>query len=217
MYKNHGEGTTTSIVVGGKLRVQTSYPSDGCERVEEWISGPSGDVGGLTLSSRKWRVPQKLNVEPDWEFEIGAPKSASHGTVSTLAASSSLNPVWTPNMTKTHFTFVLSNAPWDRDNYSVSVVEGGEELVLRTKNKKFYKKWKIPSMVRASERLEEGKISYECVGEAKEKRLVVSYLKPASVLASEERASEEREKSLKGQRGVGGGGGDGGNVDCKQS
>ena len=156
MYQDNGEGTTTAIVVGGKLRVQTAY-GNGCERVEEWVSDNTSMKGGdLTLQSRRWRMPSKLNLEPDWEYEIGAPKpKASPSSETTFSISTSLNPVWSASMTQTHFVFSVTNAPWPVDNYTVTAAEGNEELILRTKNKKFYKRWRIPSLVRAGEKIDE--------------------------------------------------------------
>jgi len=107
----------------------------------------------------------------------------------------------------------ISNAPYPVENYTVSVNDEATELILRTKNKKFYKKWRIPGMVRAGEKVSSDGVSLVCPGNPEvEKKMVLSYTKPEAVLAAEEVEKVEREKSLAGQKS-----GDKGNVECKQS
>jgi hypothetical protein len=46
----------------------------------------------------------------------------------------------------THFQFRIRNLPYDYDNYIVDIDENAQEIVLKTKNKKYYKRMNIPDL-----------------------------------------------------------------------
>ncbi|GMI09013.1 hypothetical protein TrRE_jg4500 [Triparma retinervis] len=46
------------------------------------------------------------------------------------------------------FLWHVTNCPWEGGNYEVVYEGGKEEFVLRTKNRKYYKRWRVPALVR---------------------------------------------------------------------
>ena len=209
MFRNNGEGTTTSLVVGKKLKVQTSYPN-GVERVEEWQKDEKNSKL-LVLLTRKFREPTKLSLAPDWEWEIGQPKKRAAGAgtgadpAPTTISISTLNPSWHCFDSLSHLEFRVKNAPWSIENYKVGVNDDNTELILRTVNKKFYKKFQIPSLVRLGVKLDESCLSMKYSDD--ENELTIRYKKPDELRECDVAEKLVREKSGK----------DGGGGECTQS
>eukprot|EP00937_MAST-01D_sp_MAST-1D-sp2_P005298 g5298.t1 len=97
MHVAHGDGTTSTAVVGGKRRFHTTF-KDGAECVEEL------DLRTQEVLSRRWRQKTVLGAEGKWEIEIGdAPASvmsASAGFGGMSLSASSSNPVFCPRETR---------------------------------------------------------------------------------------------------------------------
>ena len=94
--------------------------------------------------------------------------------------------------------------------YSLSVDDEKQTLVLRTTNKKYFKVFKVPTLVRAGLALQVSsvKISHDAGGSG---TLVISYAKPDSILdeernarASAKKASSHASNGVNGVNGVNG-------------
>ncbi|GMH79234.1 hypothetical protein TrLO_g14965 [Triparma laevis f. longispina] len=195
-------GVTTALKVAGRLRVQTSYGKTGVERVEEWGADN-------TLLMRRWRSVDTLDNAQAWEFEIGdAAPNANNNTPMSMSVSS-INPSFHPRNSSKHFLFHIINVPWPIDNYTVICDSDKNELILRTHNKKYFKRFKIPSLVRLQIPHDEQSLTLEHRGENNENLLIISYLKPPQILIVEESEKDVRIKAMKNAKD--------GDVDCKQS
>lgn len=236
MYRKHAKGHTSVLRLhGGKIRAQTKF-SDGTERVEEWehrevCSRNSSDQSQRTrakkremvLLLRKWRTGtdglslpslSSGSLPTPWEYEIGdcsvAKKQAGRRghTSSTMMSRSSCNPAWLAEDSETKFVYKVTNCPWPLKNYHVSTDEGSQEIILRTANRKYFKRFQIPALARLNEPL-----SYENISMEHDKRdstLVISYLKTKRVLEYEEEERKEREEAMAKLV-------KDGDVECKQS
>ena len=78
--------------------------------------------------------------------------------------------------------------PWPSDVYQLSVE--GDSIVLRTTNKKYFKRWQISDLVELSLPLDPARLSCSYSSNT----LVVSYKKPLPVLQLQERAKQERQQ-----------------------
>lgn len=73
---------------------------------------------------------------------------------------SSRNPVFIPQDTREAFQFRVRNIPYPRDVYQITVDSDREQIVLRTTNKKYFKRFDIPALKRAEIPLDKSDISY---------------------------------------------------------
>ena len=124
------------------LQVQFLF-DDGREMVEEW------KVKTDVLQARKWRKANALGRKSDWEFEVGEPAAPPPAALVDGAglAVSNTNPVFFRKDTRKEFQWRVRNIPYPLDVYSLTVNDEGE-AVLRTSNKKYYKKFAVPDLAR---------------------------------------------------------------------
>ena len=234
MYKNHGNGKSNILRLDRKFRVQTKYV-DGTEKVEEWSSDMNDTsivtnrrekCQELKLISRKWKTPTGLNNNPfatcdnSWEYEIGevtkhntTDNNNTYTSASAQAGSrqnqlmtlNSKCPTWHMDATKDLLLFKVRNCPWPLENYEAVIDDNTQEIILRTKNKKFFKRFKIPALSRLNERPCKTLISLSHAND----ELVLSYIKPKLLLNIENKEKKELEKAISGL--------DKDDVECKQS
>jgi len=187
-----GSGSFSAAVVGNKVQVHITWDSQALERVDEY------DMESKELITRKWRSSNPLGKKRPWEFEIGElgrGKSDDSSTGDSVAATdlfiSSSNPVF---MTRDHpraFIFRVRNLPYPREVYQISLDEEKQQIVLRTSNKKYFKRFGIPALRRLELPLETNALTYDY--DSSSKVLVMRYAKPKQVIQHE---MEERSRHL---------------------
>ncbi|CAE7028691.1 DPCD [Symbiodinium natans] len=117
----------------GRKKIHTTYP-DGAEMVEEY------DEKTDVLLVRKVRKPTKVGKEGEWVFEVGQALEGAFDPYSDTLRASSSNPLFLRKDTPEHFQWRIRNLPYPADVYSVSVDHDKQEIVVRTSNKKYYKR-----------------------------------------------------------------------------
>eukprot|EP00331_Platyophrya_macrostoma_P033108 CAMPEP_0176447358 /NCGR_PEP_ID=MMETSP0127-20121128/24973_1 /TAXON_ID=938130 /ORGANISM="Platyophrya macrostoma, Strain WH" /LENGTH=166 /DNA_ID=CAMNT_0017833767 /DNA_START=105 /DNA_END=605 /DNA_ORIENTATION=+ len=145
------------------------------------------DIKSHELLVRKWKKVKDYK-ESDWEYEIG--EAPPKNKTEELLSESTSNPVFLRKDDFKSFQFRIRNLPYPEDVYSVTVDEEKQEIVVRTSNKKYFKRISIPDMKRNGLKLEESALSWAY----KNNTLIVSYAKPSSILKSEEKLIEEFKK-----------------------
>jgi hypothetical protein len=136
---------------------------------------------------RKWRKKSPIGVHGDWEYEIGeAP--LPRVTTDTLIAQSSSNPHLYRKDSPSHFIWRVRNAVWPKEVYQLSLDLKDRKIVIRTTNKKYYKRLEIPDMDRLQLPLEESALNFDWGSNT----LVVKYKKPKAVLDKEKVEQKER-------------------------
>ncbi|KAG2388006.1 hypothetical protein C9374_000856 [Naegleria lovaniensis] len=131
---------TTSIVADGRRKFHTTY-KDGEEMVEEF------DLNTNQLLVRKRRRPTVLGGEGEWHFEIGGDVKVFNPFNDWIAPSTT-NPIFMRKDTSTHFQWRIRNCFFTKDTYRVNVDHEKQEVVISTTNKKYYKRFNIPELVR---------------------------------------------------------------------
>jgi hypothetical protein len=201
-------------------------------------SSSSSNTPSLQLLVRRWRSPDKMGKVQPWDFEVGElaplPPSPSLSTLSLddasplsaaalsaaaaakdaslISSNTTLNPSFLAQDAPRHFVFAVRNCPWPLATYSLSVDAEKDELVLRTSNKKYFKRWRVPALVRMAIAHDESCLDMRHLGD-KENVLVISYEKPRDVIKQEEAEAKERDAALR--KVMGGGAPD--PEACKQS
>eukprot|EP00798_Chlamydomonas_sp_ICE-L_P025073 gene25073-10725_t len=163
-------GSTTAIVSGGRRKVHTNW-EDGSELVEEY------DAKTTELLVRKKRGKTTLGREAEWEYLVGdAP--IRWDPLQGIMKESSQNPIFSRKDSKDVFQWRVRNLPYSADVFSVSVEEADRKIVIRTSNKKYFKRFDIPEMDALKLPLHPASLSFSFANNT----LVVLYAKPAVVL-----------------------------------
>ena len=147
-----GEPTITQGVSGGRRTLHYLYP-DTTELVEEL------DLTTNEVLVRKWKRVREVG-EGTWEYEIGEPKK-QFNPENDLLAPSGENPVFIRKDTQTCFEWRIRNLKWPKEVYSLEIDKQKQEVVVRTVNKKYYKRFDIPDMKRVGLPLEESALAWK--------------------------------------------------------
>jgi len=183
---NVNNGKKTAILRDGRNKVHTEF-SDGTELVEEF------DALTDELLVRKWRQSNtgKTAASTEWLFEVGEPVKRNVQGIDLLEENVN-NPIFLRNDTATHFVFRIRNLPYPSHNFSVTCLDSERCLVVRTLNKKYFKKIYLPDMDRKAIPFEESAVSWN----HENNTLIIHYTKPVEVL-NDEAASRQDRKNIK--------------------
>merc|ERR1712113_186769 len=144
------------------------------------------------LMLRKVRKAQVLaNKEPEWVFEVGQPPEPAFDPHSDLLRASSSNPIFMRKDTPEHFQWRIRNLPYPTGVYSITVDHEKQEIVVRTSNKKYYKRIAVPDLQRLSLELTDELLTWK----HQHNTLIISYPRPLEVIKQEQKLLREAEKS----------------------
>merc|ERR1711920_1202559 len=143
------------------------------------------------LLLRKTRKPTTLGGEGEWVFEVGQAPEMTFDPHSDMMRPSSSNPIFLRKDTPEQFQWRIRNLPYPSDVYSVTVDHEKQEIVIRTSNKKYYKRFHVPDLVRLGLSLNDNILRWK----HQHNTLIISYAKPEEVLKQEQKALKEIERS----------------------
>ncbi|XP_021355879.1 protein DPCD-like isoform X1 [Mizuhopecten yessoensis] len=187
----------TCIVQEGRRKIHYTF-ADGTEMAEEYDQR-SGD-----LIIRKWRRKGTFGSKgTSWDFEVGEQLMSKTLDPEGLVESSS-NPIFVRKDTKVAFQWRIRNIPYPLHVFSVTVQDDNHKLIIKTSNKKYYKKFSIPDMERVGCLLTQDSISTAHANNT----FIITYKKPKEVLEMEKKIAAEM-KQLKASKD--------GDVDCTPS
>lgn len=191
-----------SSVIHGDRKQLTSKFTDGSEMIEEY------DVVTDALLLRKRRSKNALGGYTDWVVEVGT-EAPSRNLDRALIVEASGSPVVVRQDSKDSYIVRIRNLPYPKEVFAVAVErqegDGIGKIVVRTSNKKYFKRLDIPDLERAGVPLDAACLSYD----VQHQTLVIQYKKPLSVLTVEAAARKER-AAMPSKRA------DNNNADCKQ-
>ncbi|KAF0871895.1 DPCD protein, partial [Crocuta crocuta] len=168
----------------GRRKVHYLFP-DGKEMAEEY------DEKSGELLVRKWRVKSALGALGQWQIEVGEPALPGAGSLGPeFIKENNANPIFMRKDTRMSFQWRIRNLPYPKDVYGVCVDQKEHCIVVRTTNKKYYKKFSIPDLDRHQLPLDESSLSFahaNCT-------LIISYQKPKEILAAEAELQKELKK-----------------------
>ncbi|XP_051883010.1 protein DPCD [Pristis pectinata] len=158
---------------------------DGAEMVEEY------EICSDQLKVRKWKQKTALGSPGQWQFEVGEPNSRPVGGLEQpLIQESGSNPIFTRKDTKTCFQWRIRNLPYPKNVYSVTVDPDERCCIVRTSNKKYFKKFNIPDMDRCHLPLDSSALSFTHANNT----LIITYQKPTAILQLEQEVLQELKK-----------------------
>ena len=165
-------GTRTYLINGDFIKFHTVF-KDGSEIVEEY---------GLYSEELESRRVKKIGMtgKEQWTTEIGEeikPRSNDE----FLIRENDNNPLFIRKDTQKEFQWRIRNLKGDADNFMVECDKDKQQIVIRTKNKKYYKRFNIPDLERLNIKLDENLMKVNFVNNT----LVISYIKPKEALDAE--------------------------------
>ena len=172
-----GTPTCNMFVQQGRRVLNYLYP-DNTELVEE-LNEHTNEV-----LVRKWKRPKDTTVgsqaPAEWEYEIGeAPKTFNPET--DMLGVSDRNPQFMRKDTTARFEWRIRNLPYPKETYIIEVDHEKQQIVLKTTNKKYYKRIDLPDLKRLGLRLAEENVAWKYANNT----VVISYDKPAEVKQKE--------------------------------
>ena len=153
------------IISGGRRKLHFLYP-DKTELVEEL------DITSNECLVRKWKRPKEFG-DGEWEYEIGE-EPARFNPENDLLGVSSANPQFKRIDTKDRFEWRIRNLPYPKETYIIEVDHSKQQLVLKTTNKKYYKRIDIPDLKRLGLKIEESSVAWKYLNST----VIISYDKP---------------------------------------
>ncbi|XP_028830672.1 protein DPCD [Denticeps clupeoides] len=174
----------TALIHDDKRKVHYLF-TDGSEMAEEY------DLRTDELILRKWRRRSTLGGQGPWEVEVGESHSPQvlSGEPDLLKENIS-NPIFMRKDTKTSFQWRVRNLPYPKEVYTISLEAADRSCVIRTSNKKYYKKFIVPDLDRCKLPLESSALTYTHANNT----LIVSYKKPKEILDFEQELLKELKK-----------------------
>ena len=165
-------GTRTYLINGDFIKFHTVF-KDGSEIVEEY---------GLYSEELESRRVKKIGMtgKEQWTTEIGEeikPRSNDE----FLIRENDNNPLFIRKDTQKEFQWRIRNLKGDADNFMVECDKDKQQIVIRTKNKKYYKRFNIPDLERLKINLDENLMKVNFVNNT----LIISYIKPKEALDAE--------------------------------
>ncbi|XP_029987712.1 protein DPCD [Sphaeramia orbicularis] len=186
----------TALIHDGKRKIHYLF-ADGKEMSEEY------DLKTDELIIRKWRHKSTLGAQGQWQVEVGEPLAGHIPSLDSEGIKESCsNPTFMRKDTKASFQWRIRNLPYPKDIFSVSVEPSERCIIIKTSNKKYYKKFSIPDIDRNQLPLDSDALSFTHANNT----LIISYKKPKEILTLE----QELLKELKKMKGT-----NEGDVDCK--
>eukprot|EP00939_MAST-03C_sp_MAST-3C-sp1_P005465 g5465.t1 len=169
-------GSSTAVAAGTRIRVMNTW-RDGTEMIEEYEKSTG------KLAVRKWRKRDALGRSGKWEFEIGEPtvSTAEKTDGKLFMTKSSRNPTFVAQDDSEFWVWRVRNIPYEKSVYQLSVDEERQQIVLRTTNKKYFKRFQIPSLVRSKLKMDPRAVSCKYANCT----LMIKYAKPASIRVAE--------------------------------
>merc|ERR1711937_964569 len=161
----------------------------GREMVEEY----DGKTG--TLLSRQRRTRNIWGKEGEWQVEVGQPVDQKFDPKASTILVAKENPIFMRKDLPECFQWRIRNLPYPKEVYSVTIDEEKQQIVLRTSNKKYFKRIDLPDLKRVDPplSLEDSRLSWDY----KHNTVVISYQRPAAIAKSEAAELEqERESSI---------------------
>ena len=89
--------------------------------------------------------------------------------------------------TEKRFEWRIRNLPYPKETYQIEVDHNKQEIVLRTTNKKYYKRFDIPDMKRLGIQLEDSEVAWKYQNNT----VIISYDKPEKILEFDKKKKQD--------------------------
>ncbi|CAB3254598.1 unnamed protein product [Arctia plantaginis] len=179
-------GAEKSCLKEDKLKKIHYKFENGKEMVEEY------NVDTQVLLRRAWKVKGKLGGEGRWEVEIGDPIPDATPRIDAGAdiMESKDQPLLSRRNTRINLEWRIRNLPYPIETYSISANNDERCIIVRTTNKKYFKRLQVPELDRFNLPIEQANIS----STHQFHTLIIMYKKPQMLLDMEKEWYQEISK-----------------------
>jgi len=164
----------TSIIEDGKRKVHFLM-EDGKEMVEEY------NMDTNVVVRRAWKEKNNFGTDTGWTVEVGDPERKPND-IEIYGIEERNAPFITRRITKTGLEWRIRNLSYPESVYSVTAENDGT-MTVRTSNKKYFKKIRIPDLERIGLKPTQQRISFH----HQYNTLIISYKKPPQLLDMEKK------------------------------
>lgn len=178
-----GEPKRMCVISEGRKKVHTTYP-DGSEMVEEF------DERSDVLLLRKSKKANNLGRQAEWVYEVGQAPPKHFDPSSDFMQASSGNPLFLRKDTPEVFQWRIRNLGYPDNVYSVTNDHAKQQIVVRTSNKKYFKRIDVPDLQRLGLKLKDELLSWKHQYDT----LIISYSKPAEAVSEEAKTIQLAER-----------------------
>ncbi|XP_060533238.1 protein DPCD [Cylas formicarius] len=153
---------------------------DNREMVEEY------NLTTKLLNRRAWRMKNELKGEPKWEVELGDPEPIYNCVDKCMIRENADQPFICKRNTKLNLEWRIRNLPYPLEVYSVTADQDSQQLIVRTTNKKYYKRLDVPDLQRLGIDLVQANVAFS----HRYNTLIITYKKPKQLLDFEKNMLE---------------------------
>lgn len=164
----------TCIISDGRRKIHYTF-TDKTELAEEYAL-QNGEI-----IVRKWRKKSTLGAQLPWEFEIGQLEAGLKINVTEDMTESSSNPIFVRQDTLKAFQWRIRNLFFPANNFNVALDQENRVIIVRTENKKYYKKFNIEDLDRIGIDLDKSNLSHSFANNT----LIITYAKPKEFIVME--------------------------------
>lgn len=164
----------TCLISDGRRKIHYTF-SDKTEMAEEYAL-QTGEV-----IVRKWRKKSTLGAQLPWEFEIGQLEAGLKVNIAEDMAESTSNPIFVRQDTLQAFQWRIRNLFYPASNFKVELNEKDRVIIVKTENKKYYKKFNIQDLDRIGFNLDKNNLSHTFANNT----LIITYAKPKEFIVME--------------------------------
>merc|ERR1712091_198574 len=107
-----------------------------------------------------------------------------------MMRASSSNPIFLRKDTPEHFQWRIRNLPYPADVYSVTIDHEKQQIVVRTSNKKYFKRVAVEDLMRLNLKLKDESLTWK----HQHNTLIISYTRPIEVVQAEQKTLQLAEK-----------------------
>ncbi|CAH1398308.1 unnamed protein product [Nezara viridula] len=136
---------------------------------------------------RAWKRGKNLSKKSQWEIEVGDPEPDTLSLEAIGLKENSNTPYIIKRITSTALEWRIRNLSYPIEVYSVLADPDNKCIIVKTSNKKYYKKITVPDLERVNLVPDQKRIEYTY----KFGTLIITYKKPPEVLKLERQVLEE--------------------------
>lgn len=164
----------TALLQDNRRKIHYTF-ADGREMVEEY------DASSNELILRKLKERGTLGNTKPWVMEVGENQLVGMSQKDIGLSENAMNPVVVRKDKLDMFQWRIRNLPYAIDIYNITIE--GNDIIIRTTNKKYYKRLNITDMDRLCVSLDPSCLTYAYANNT----LIISYKKPQVILEFEKK------------------------------
>jgi len=159
--------------------VSTPEKPQACVGLWRMCAKPGSEKDIHTTEEDGWQIVEEYGEKtPPRRSPLPSPErtSTSDTALPQVLAPSQSNPILSRSDTVDHFQWIVENLPYPASTYSITVDKETQHIVIKTSNRKYYKRLDLPELIDRGLQLNQEVLTWR----HSQDTLTVSYTKPTS-------------------------------------